>query len=202
MPQAQTLCDLSPHLSFHTSACALVSACCSFLLSFSQRVSRGTWDSPTCPALPLTHVLVCMHIYTKRMHMQTEDENIQLHCEYDAALTLLPSLLPGLNNPVCSRPSAEVCALRASAICTVSLLDSEHCGGALLEATESDLIPTLAFCQQRLHSDERNGSPGQTNLLLYVSCGQIRVCAGRVGALFFLSETGMNNSRACHNTPE
>lgn len=29
-----------------------------------------------------------------------------------------------------------------------------------------------------------------------------RVCAGRVGALFFLSETGMNNSRACHNTPE
>lgn len=29
-----------------------------------------------------------------------------------------------------------------------------------------------------------------------------RECAGRAGALFFLSETGMNNSRACHNTPE
>ena len=33
--------------------------------------------------------------------------------------------------------------------------------------------PHLLFCQQRLHSNERSGSSGQTNLLLYVSCGQI-----------------------------
>ncbi len=30
MPWALTACDLSPHLSLHTSAFALVSACCSF----------------------------------------------------------------------------------------------------------------------------------------------------------------------------
>lgn len=64
MPWAQTLRDLSPHLSFHTSACALVSACCSFLLSFSQCVSRGTWDSPTCPALPLAHMHARVHTHT------------------------------------------------------------------------------------------------------------------------------------------
>lgn len=91
----------------------------------------------------------------------------------DAILTLLVSALLGPNNPVCSRPCTEVSGLRASTICTLSLLDSEHCGGALLEAIESDLIPALAFCQQRLYSDERNGSSGQTNLLLYVSHGQI-----------------------------
>ncbi len=76
MPWAQTLSDLSPYLSLHTSACALVSACCSFLPSFSQHVSRGTWDSPTCPSLPLPHTR--MRIYTKNTHMQTEGENVQL----------------------------------------------------------------------------------------------------------------------------
>lgn len=75
MPWAQTLRDLSPHLSFHTSACALVSACCSFLLSFSQCVSRGIWDSPTCPPLPLyTHARVhtyTQHTCTCRQRMRT-----------------------------------------------------------------------------------------------------------------------------------
>lgn len=175
MPWAQTLSDLSPYLSLHTSACALVSACCSFLPSFSQRVSHGTWDSPTCPSLPLTHARpACMHIHKVHARAETEGENIQLRSLSRCfTLTLLLSALPGPNNPVCSRPCTEVCALRASTICTLSLLGSEHCGGALLEAIESDLIPTLAFCQQRLHSEERNGSSGQTNLLLYVSCGQI-----------------------------
>lgn len=107
--------------------------------------------------------------------MQTDGENIQLCSLLQCTLTrtlLLPASL-GPNNPVCSRPCTENSALGASTICTLSRLASEHCGGALLEAIESDLIPTLAFCQQRLHSDERNGSFGQTDLLLYVSCGQI-----------------------------
>lgn len=64
MPWAQTLSDLSPYLSLHTSACALVSACCSFLPSFSQHVSHETWDSPSCPSLPLTHT-ACVHAYTQ-----------------------------------------------------------------------------------------------------------------------------------------
>lgn len=68
MPWAQTHSDLSPHLSLHTSACALVSACCSFLPSFSQHVSLGTSDSPSCTFLPLTHMLVCMHITTVHVH--------------------------------------------------------------------------------------------------------------------------------------
>lgn len=155
MPWAQTLCDLSPHLSFHTSACALVSACCSFLLSFSQCVSPGTQDSPTCPALPphtLTHtrMSVCIHIYTKNMH--TEDEHIQLRSLLQRLMLL--SALRGPNNSACSQPSAEVSAVGASEICTLSLLETELHGGALLKHTESDLIATLAFCQQRLHSDE------------------------------------------------
>lgn len=114
------------------------------------------------------------------MYMQTLDNNI-LHSLLRCMMLPSPCrchLYWTSNNPVCSRPSIEVSALRASTICTLSLLDSEHCGGALLEAIESDLIPTLAFCQQRLHSDERNGSPGQTNLLLYVSCGQIEYVQG------------------------
>jgi len=93
MPWAQTLSDLSPYLSLHTSACALVSACCSFLPSFSQHVSHGTRDSPTCPSLPLTHT-PCMHAYRQDMHVQTEGENIQLRsllCCFP--LTLLLSVI-------------------------------------------------------------------------------------------------------------
>lgn len=150
MPWAQTLRDLSPHLSFHTSACALVSACCSFLLSFSQCVSPGTQDSPTCPALPLTHMSVCIHINTRNMH--TEDKYVQLHSLLQSLMLL--SALPVPNNSACSQPSAEVSVAGASKICTPSLLETEDCGGASLKPTKSDLIATLAFCQQRLHSDE------------------------------------------------
>lgn len=186
MPWAQTLSDLSPYLSLHTSACALVSACCSFLPSFSQHVSHGTRDSPTCPSVPLTHTLVCMH--THKVHARAgagwEYSAALTIAVFYATLTLLLSALLGPNNPACSRPCAEVSALRASTICTLPLLVSEHCGGALLEAIESDLIPTLAFCQQRLHSDERNGSSGQTNLLLYVSCGQIEYVQGGLELCF------------------
>lgn len=175
MPWAQTLRDLSPHLSLHTSACALVSACCSFLPSFSQRVSHGTWDSPTCPSLPLTHMLLCMQIHKLHAHAEGGWDYSAAFtvAVLDATLTLILSAFLGPNNPVCSRP-CTVSAPWASTICTLSLLDSDHCGGALLEAIESDLIPTLAFCQQRLHSDKRNGSSRQTNLLLYVSCRQIQ----------------------------
>lgn len=52
MPWAQTGSDLSSHLSLHTTACALVSACCSFLPPLSQRVYHELWDSPACPCLP------------------------------------------------------------------------------------------------------------------------------------------------------
>ncbi|KAA8590139.1 hypothetical protein FQN60_014073 [Etheostoma spectabile] len=125
------------------------------------------------PLCPLRTRLVCMHIQ-KHMRVQTKGEKIQLRSLSQCfTLTLLLSALLGPNNPVCSRPCTEVSALRASTICTLSLLGSQHCGGALLEAIETDPIPTLAFCQQRLHSEKRNGSSGQTNLLLYVSCGQI-----------------------------
>lgn len=134
------------------------------------------WDL-RLPLLPLSATYahgLCACIYTKHMRVQMEGENIQLRSLSRCfTLTLLLSALLGPNNPVCSRPCTEVSALRASTICTLSLLSSEHCGGALLEAIESDLIPTLAFCQQRLHSEKRNGSSRQTNLLLYVSCGQI-----------------------------
>lgn len=174
MPWAQTLCDLSPHLSFHTSACALVSACCSFLLSFSQCPSPGTQDSPTCPALPLAHMPVCIHIHKVHVHAyrRWQCSAALTAAKLGATVTLLLALL-ALSNPVCSQQSREVSALEASTICTLTLLDWEHCGAALLRATESDLISTLAFCQQRLRSDKRSGSRWQTNLLLYVSCRQI-----------------------------
>lgn len=46
MPRALTACDLSPHLSLHTSAFALVSACCSFHPPFLP-------PSPRRPGTPL-----------------------------------------------------------------------------------------------------------------------------------------------------
>lgn len=149
----------------------------SSLLSASvSPVGPGTPPlAPLCPLHTQSQTLVCMHIHKAHAHADRGWEYSAglAAAVLDATLTLLLSALLGPNNPVCSRPCTEVSALRASTICTLSLLDSEHCGGALLEAIESDLIPTLAFCQQRLHSDERNGSSWQTNLLLYVSCGQI-----------------------------
>lgn len=174
MPWAQTLSDLSPYLSLHISACALVSACCSFLPSFCQHVSSGTEDSPTAPLCPL-HISLSSCIHTKYTDVQIEGENIQLGSLLQRFM--LPSScychLLEPNNPVCSWTCTEVSALGAWTICTLSLLVSHHCGGAILEAIESDLIPTLAFCQQRLHSDKHNGSCGQTNLLLCASCGLI-----------------------------
>lgn len=135
----------------------------------------GPGTPPLGPLCPL-HTRLCAYIYTNHMHMQHwgwEYSAAFTVAVLDATLTLLLSALVGPNNPVCSRPCTEVSALWASTICTLSLLDSEYCGGALVEAIESDLIPTLAFCQQRLHSDKRNGSSRQTNLLLYVTCRQI-----------------------------
>lgn len=125
MPWAQTLCDLSPHLSLHTSACALVSACCSFLSSFSQRVSHGT-QPPKPPHLPLSapcaHPYV--HAYAQSTCMRTQREG-----EYSAALTVagfdatFTLLLSGLlrpNNPVCSRPCTEVSELSVNNLHAVS----------------------------------------------------------------------------------
>lgn len=160
MPRAQTLCDLSPYLSLHISVCALVSACCSFLPSFSQHLSCGTEDSPTRPSVPSTRV---------RAHARARAARV-ISWAGRPARPLPPA--SGPNNPVRSRPRAQVRALRASTTCARSPLVSERRGGAILEAIESDLIPTLAFCQQRLHSDERDGSPAPASLLFYVSCRQ------------------------------
>lgn len=173
MPCAQTLSDLSPYLSLLTSACALV---CLLLIPPLFQQAYLPWDlglPHLSLSAPYTHAS-CACIYTKYVHMQTEGETVRPRSLSQCfSLTVVLSALLGPNNPVSSRPCTEVSALRASTICTLSLLGSEHCGAALLEAIESDLIPTLAFCQQRLHSEERYGSSGRTNLLLYVSCGQI-----------------------------
>lgn len=136
--------------------------------------SPGTQDSPTCPALPLAHMPVCIHIHKVHVHAyrRWQCSAALTAAKLGATVTLLLALL-ALSNPVCSQQSREVSALEASTICTLTLLDWEHCGAALLRATESDLISTLAFCQQRLRSDKRSGSRWQTNLLLYVSCRQI-----------------------------
>lgn len=140
-----------------------------------------SWDLglPHLPlSAPWTHMLVCMHIHKAHAHVDGgwEHSAALTVAVLDATLTSLLSALLGPSNSVCSRPCTEVSALTASTICVLSQLDSEHCGGALLGAIESDLIPTLAFCQQRLHSDKCSGSSGQTNLLLYVSRGQISMC--------------------------
>lgn len=66
---------------------------------------------------------------------------------------------------------------------------------------ESDLIATLAFCQQRLLSDERNGSSGQTDPLLNVSFGQAECEQDGSGALFSLSAAAMTNSGALPHCP-
>lgn len=135
------------------------------------------------------------------MRMQKEGDNIQLRSLLHRSMLPSPRYCRP-SNPVCSRPRAEVCTLRASTICTLSLLDSGSCGGALLEAVESDLKPTLAFLSTKitLKRAQLEFWADQPAALCLMRTN--RVCAGWVGALFFLSETGMSNSRACHNTPE
>lgn len=132
----------------------------SSLLSASMS-PMGPGTPPLAPLCP--YIQACVHAYAQSTCTCRRRVRI-FSCAHYCFMRL--SALPGPDNPVCSRPCTEVSALRVSTICT-------HCGSALLEAIESDLIPTLAFCQQRLHSDKRNGCSGQTNLLLYVSCGQI-----------------------------
>ena len=99
MPWAQTPGDLSPHLSLHTSACALVSACCSFLPSFSQSVSRGTWDSPTCSSMPLTHPHSHVHAYTQST-CKKEGDNVQLRSPLRRPMLLSPRLCQPCWGPV------------------------------------------------------------------------------------------------------
>lgn len=132
--------------------------------------------APLCPLHTHTRSLVCACIYTLHVHTQTEGENIQLRSLLRCFVLPSPCYCQLCWGPIIQSVhdhAQRSLHLEHQQSGTLSLLDSEHCGGALLEAIESDLIPTLAFCQQRLHSDERNGSSGQTNLLLYVSCGQI-----------------------------
>lgn len=116
-------------------------------------------------ALAYMHASPSTHSSRKRMSRVSQAR----HC---GALVQPFSLLLSAFEAQYSSLFARVSAPGASAICTLSPLVSERRGGAILEAAESDLIPTLAFCQQRLHSDERNGSSGQTDLLLNVSFGQ------------------------------
>lgn len=204
MPWAQTLRDLSPHLSLHTSACALVSACCSFLSSFSQLVSHGTRDPlHTCPALPLTHPLTCMRIH--RVHAcrygHREYSAVLTAAALDATFTLLLSALLGPDNPVCSRPCTKVCELGASTICALSLLDSEHCCWYITGSHRKRPDTHTCFLSTKitLRRAQWEFQADQPAALCLMRTN--RECAGRVGALFFLSERGMNNSRACHNTP-
>lgn len=145
----------------------------SSLLSASMS-PLGPRTPPLPPLFPL-HTLLCTCIHTKYTDVQTEGENNQLGSLLQCFMLPSPCYCHLLepNNPVCSWTFTEDSALGTSTICTLSPPVSRHCSGAILEAIESDLIPTLAFCQQRLHSDKRNGSSGQTNLLLYVSCGLI-----------------------------
>lgn len=130
MLRAQTHCDLSPYLSLHISVCALVSACCSFLPSCTQRRSSGTQDPPPPPTTAL-------------LHMHT--------CARAASNQLLPPA-SGRANPVGSGP-------RAQGINNLHALSAAPGAPGWCETIESDLIPTLAFCQQRLRSDGRDGSP-------------------------------------------
>lgn len=140
---------------------------------------RGLPHMP--PSGPHTCLCTCV-----RAHMHTESGTNQLGSLLRCFIQPSPCYckLLGPSNPVCSRPCTRVSALRALIICMSSLLVSEHCGGAILEAIERDLISTLAFCQQGLHSDEHDGSSGQTNLLLYVSCRQIEFVQGRLELCF------------------
>lgn len=203
MPWAQTLGDLSPHLSLHTSACALVSACCSFLPSFSQRVSPGTRDPPlhaSPPHLPLRAPCACTLM--AYMHVQAAGASVQLRSL--SRCSMLPSprqLCWGPNNPVCSRPCTEVSEpgsvnnLRAVSAGFRTLRWCITASRRKWPDTHTCFLSTKITLRQARWEFQADRPAAlclrRTN----------RVCAGRVGALFFLSETGMNNSRACHNTP-
>lgn len=139
--------------------------------------------SPMGPGTPSTLAPLCpLHtrsracVYTAYMHVDTGTENIQLCSPLQRLMLPSPCYCQ-----LCWGPIIQSVHDRAQRSVNLERQQSAHClcwiqntvAGTLLEAIESDLIPTLAFCQQRLHSDELNGSSRQTNLLLYVSCGQI-----------------------------
>lgn len=185
MPRAETHCDLSPYLSLHISVCALVAACCSFLPSCTQRRSYGNQDPPPplAPRRPFTR---------RHMHMCAQAARV-----ISWAGALSPALGP--TNPVCSGACAGPCA---QGINNPRTLSAAFRALRWCETIESDLIPTLAFCQQRLRSDEHDGSPALARPAGLCLMQTNRECKKQAGALFSLSEAGMNNSRACHNTPQ
>lgn len=128
---------------------------------------------PRLPHLPLSASLA--HTHTRCTLQQEDDEKSARRAV--ALLRLLPAAVSvPVIQPVLS-------PARASTVC-----GGRSAGAAL----ESDLIAALAFCQQRLPSDEHNGSSGQSDLLLSVSLGQAE-CDGS-GALFSLSAAAMASS--------
>lgn len=194
MPWAQTLCDLSTYLSLHISACALVSACCSFLPSFCQRVSYGTSDSSTCTSLPLRRMAVCMHIYQAHTFA---DGGLTITVLY-ANLSLLLSAF-GTSNPVCSQSCTEVSALRASTAFSAAFRTLWWCDTGSRRKWP-DIHTCFLSTKITLRRAQWEFWANQPAALCLQRTNT--VCAGPVGALFFLSGAGMNNSRACHNTPE
>lgn len=108
---------------------------------------------------------------------------------------LCPALGP--NNPVCSWP--HVCALRTSTSSTHSLLLPERSGvGSHRKWPDSHTCFLSTEIPVRWAGwESRVGQPAAL-----CSMEANRECKKQAGALFSLSETSMNNSGACHNTPE
>lgn len=157
---------------------------------------RGLPHMP--PSGPHTCLCTCV-----RAHMHTESGTNQLGSLLPCFIQPSPCYckLLGSNNPVCSRLCTRVSALRALIICMSSLLFSEHwwCNTGShrkwpdIHTCFLSTRITLRWARWEFWADQPAAlCLMQTN----------RVCAGQAGALFFLSEKGMKNSRACHNTPQ
>ena len=146
----------------------LCHSCCSFLPSFSQHVSHETWDSPTCPTLPLhTHTHIQRH--TSPTHTSPRPH---IHPPMQTFTYAYPTfahrhswLDPSLSSPA-SRRLLYPFNTYSINIQGLNFAGLGHCREALLYTMQSDLIPILPFCQQRLQSEDCGRTSWQANLLL------------------------------------
>lgn len=178
MLRSQTLRDLSSYLSLHISVCALASACCSFLPPPQPPV--GSRTPPLAPHCPL-HA---------RTHTRAQAAGVITRAgptDHSDAL----ATASGPNNPVCSRPRSPVCA-----------------PGGVDEPYAPPPHPPLPECRcfgrrpdGPINRDRSQVSRTGVQPAALRLTQANRECKTQAGALFSLSEPGMNNSGACHNTP-
>lgn len=203
MPWAQTQWFISSFIFAHICLCPCV---CLLLIPLFFQPACLPWD----PAFPPPHLPLSAPYTHPRVHAYTQStckwaQRVWLfcctHC-YSAwcSLHLATVSFAGANNPVCSRPCTEVSELSVNNLHAVSAgfrtlcwcITGSHRKWPDTHTCFLSTKITLRQAQWEFQADR----PAALCLMR-----TNRVCAGRVGALFFLSETGMNNSRACHNTP-